>query len=89
MDRNENDGLILSPNPLNAEVEELHIGFVPKRKIKRVEIYDVLGKKVLTSYNPKKVAVSSLGKGIYIVRAYVLGENLESSKTYHKKLVVK
>jgi hypothetical protein len=51
------------PNPVN---HELHLSL---EDVQRVEIYDQLGKMILSETNPHlTISVSSLPQGIYIVK---------------------
>src|SRR5690606_28113237 len=54
------------PNPV--QTDEV---FIESNQIILAEVYDVLGKKVLTqtiSQNQKKLKISALSKGIYLVK---------------------
>ena len=60
------EGLTIYPNPVNTG----KIYITSKLNLdKKIEIYDVLGKKVLeTITSNKEVSVSSLASGVYIVK---------------------
>lgn len=60
------DGLTIYPNPVNSG----KIYITSKSALeKRVEIFDVLGKKVLeTTTSLKEINVSNLNSGIYIIK---------------------
>jgi hypothetical protein len=53
-------------------------------EIKTVEIFDVLGKRVLTSTQTQDINISHLQTGIYIVKA-----NTENNDSITKKIVIK
>jgi hypothetical protein len=60
------EGLTIYPNPVNTG--KIYIS--SKLNLdKKIEIYDVLGKKVLETYSSnKEVSVASLSSGVYIVK---------------------
>jgi len=65
---NTNNSISLYPNPAQ---EVLNIS--SSNKISKIEVYDLLGKKVASNNNASNVDVVSLGKGAYIVK--VVQEN--------------
>ena len=64
----ENNPISLYPNPAQ---EVLNVSSI--NSITKIEVYDLLGKKVASNKNAKNVNVSALGKGVYIVK--VVKEN--------------
>ena len=74
-------GLALYPNPVSNG--KLYIES-SKSLSKRIDIFDVLGKKVLsTSISGKTLDVSSLHSGVYIIKIE------EGSSTATRKLVIR
>jgi len=74
-------GLTLYPNPVSNG--KLFI-YSSKNLLKQVEIFDVLGKKVLSaSIFDKTLDVSSLTSGVYIIKVE------EGSSTSTRKLVIR
>ena len=75
------DGFKLYPNPVtNGKI------FISttKNAPKQINVFDVLGTKVLqTTISGKELDLSNLGKGVYILRV------LENNKMATRKLVIK
>ena len=65
---NTNNTISLYPNPAK---EVLNIS--SSSQIAKIEVYDLLGKKVASNNNASNVNVAALGKGAYIVK--VVQEN--------------
>jgi hypothetical protein len=65
---NENNTISLYPNPAQ---EVLNVS--SSNSITKIEVYDLLGKKVASNINASNVNVADLGKGAYIVK--VVQEN--------------
>jgi hypothetical protein len=63
-----NNTISLYPNPAQ---EVLNVS--SSNKISKIEVYDVLGRKVASKNNASEVNVAALGKGVYIVK--VVQEN--------------
>ena len=77
------EGLSIYPNPVSSERPVINIAS-KHSLIKQIEIFDVLGKQVLTTilYN-KELNISNLRKGIYILKI------TENSISESRKLVIK
>lgn len=75
------DGLNIYPNPVSSG----RIYITSKSSLnKDVEIFDVLGKKILSaSMNAKELNISSLTPGVYIIKIK------EGDATATRKLIVK
>jgi hypothetical protein len=58
-----NNTISLYPNPAN---DILNIS--SSNSITKIEVYDLLGKKVASNNNAKNVNVAALGKGVYVVK---------------------
>lgn len=58
-----NNAISLYPNPAQ---EVLNVG--SSNKISKIEVYDLLGRKVASKNNASDVNVAALGKGVYIVK---------------------
>lgn len=79
--RSENNisNLKIYPNPANTQVTITSDSFATKT----VEIYNILGKKVLsTKANNEPINVSNLNKGVYVIKI------TEEDKTASRKLVI-
>lgn len=74
----ENENFKVFPNPVK---DVLNIS--SKVKIDKIELYDIVGKKVMQSSNLKEIKVGSLRAGIYIIKVFSKDEFAE------KKIVVK
>lgn len=61
-DKQINTDILLFPNPTSNMV---HIDIKQNRKIKKIEVFTVLGKLVKTTHTTNKINISSLSKGIY------------------------
>lgn len=66
--------LVLFPSPVN---NELYVK--SENSIHKVEIYNLLGQKVMTD-NSNKIDVRDLSKGIYVSKVYFENENVSSKK---------
>ncbi|AXG73455.1 T9SS C-terminal target domain-containing protein [Flavobacterium arcticum] len=75
------EGLNIYPNPVNTD----RIYITSKNMLsKEIQIYDVLGKKILqTVVNGKELGISSLTPGVYIIKIK------EGEATSTKKLIIK
>lgn len=74
----EKDSFKIYPNPATSTVN-----IASKVAIDKMELYNMLGKKVMESSHPKGLNVESLNSGIYVLKVF----NKEKSVT--KKIVVK
>ncbi|MFD1613497.1 T9SS type A sorting domain-containing protein [Gelatiniphilus marinus] len=74
----ENESFKVFPNP-TSDV----INIASKIAIDKVELYNVLGKKVMQSTNTKQLNVERLGAGIYVLKVF------NSNKSATKKIVIK
>lgn len=77
---NINDNLFIFPNPTS---EYLNIIDNNKSEIKQIILYNIFGNQILESYETKKVDVSNLRNGIYLVK--IIGENSEKTIKLLKK----
>jgi len=74
-------GFRMYPNPVTSGV--VHITSF-ENSIKKVQIFDILGKQVLfTTLKKQELNVSRLNSGMYILKIY------EKGKTVTRKLVIK
>ncbi|MBV1887727.1 MAG: T9SS type A sorting domain-containing protein [Urechidicola sp.] len=70
----EDVNLTLSPNPVNDMLT-----IRSSSNIEKVEIYNLLGQKVLTD-NSDRINVSTLSKGIYVSKVYLENDSISSKK---------
>lgn len=73
----ENDNFKVFPNPASSV-----INIVSKIAIDKVELYNILGKKVMQSSNNKPLNVESLNAGIYVLKVF------NNNKSATKKIVI-
>ena len=72
------DSLQVFPNPTND-----YIYIRALEKVDKVEVYDLLGKLVLLNKQTERVNLSSLSKGLYLVKIYS-GEASQVKKIHVK-----
>ena len=72
-----NNSIKLYPNPLNSSVNELSIS---SSKVKSVEIYNILGAKVMSKkITNSRINISTLAKGTYVIKCFdVNGKNMDT-----------
>lgn len=76
------EGLNIYPNPASAD--RIYITTAKPAQSKEVEIFDVLGKKILqATLNSKELNISALTPGVYIIKIK------EGEATATRKLIVK
>ncbi|MEW4923650.1 T9SS type A sorting domain-containing protein [Algibacter sp. 2305UL17-15] len=77
------EGLSVFPNPVSNSKSVVFIT-TKSKALKRVEIYDVLGKKITAAVSTKKeLDISSLTSGVYILKI------TENSISETRKLVIR
>ncbi|GGB69324.1 T9SS C-terminal target domain-containing protein [Flavobacterium suaedae] len=76
------EGLNIYPNPTSAD--RVYISSKNNTLSKDVEIYDVLGKKILqTTISGKELSISNIPAGVYIIKIK------EGEATATRKLIIK
>lgn len=76
--KEENEELYnIYPNPTNGQIH-----FSTTSNKYTVELYDMLGKKILNEFNPKTIDVSNFNKGTYMIRIY------NENKVYSHKIII-
>ncbi|NVK52804.1 MAG: T9SS type A sorting domain-containing protein, partial [Flavobacteriaceae bacterium] len=73
------DTILLYPNPTNGEINITNI----VDQIKRIEIYNTIGKKLLTTKSTK-INISSFPKGIYYLKIVSLNKKFTNKKVILK-----
>lgn len=80
----ENSKLLVYPNPAKSTVS---IKLSNNTKIEKVEIYSILGEKIITKKSEKdtvNINVSDLASGVYFIKTQTITKEL-----FSKKLIVK
>ena len=73
-----NKNILVYPNPTSN-----FINIKTNLLLEKVELYDVLGKRILKTKNTNKIPVNNLSKGIYILKMYTVNKSLS------KRIIVK
>jgi len=66
----------ISPNP----TADFLVVTSPQTPITQVQVYDTVGKLLLTAYNPQKIDVSSLDTGTYILKIKFESDSYQVTK---------